>query len=47
MVIDPIVDIGEEQAVLDETQVDKNPDWTHGGSDSGQPPVELLADTGV
>ncbi|MDZ7676313.1 MAG: NADH-ubiquinone oxidoreductase-F iron-sulfur binding region domain-containing protein [Acidimicrobiales bacterium] len=47
VLIAPIVDIREEQAVLDETQVDKNPDWTHGGSDSGQPPVERLADTGV
>ena len=38
--IAPIVDLVEDEAVLDETQWTKQPDWTHDERDSGQPPAE-------
>lgn len=36
----PIIDIVDGRAVLDQTQADKQPDWTHDGPDSGKTPVE-------
>jgi NADH-quinone oxidoreductase subunit F len=39
----PLVDIDEEGvAVLDDSYATKNPDWTHGGVDSGQAPAERV-----
>jgi len=38
--IAPIVDLVDGEAVLDESQWTKQPDWTHDESDSGQPPAE-------
>ncbi|MET0489952.1 MAG: hypothetical protein ABW143_06945, partial [Acidimicrobiales bacterium] len=38
--IAPIMDIRDGEAVLDESQWTKQPDWTHGDRDSGQPPAE-------
>ncbi len=36
----PIVDLVDGVALLDETQWEKQPDWTHDKTDSGQPPAE-------
>ncbi|QYG95198.1 hypothetical protein HC251_24055 [Iamia sp. SCSIO 61187] len=36
----PIIDIVDGRAVLDRTQADKQPDWTHDATDSGKTPVE-------
>jgi NADH:ubiquinone oxidoreductase subunit F (NADH-binding) len=36
----PIVDIVDGQAILDEEQWRKQPDWTYGDTDSGQAPAE-------
>ena len=38
--IAPMVDLVDGEAVLDESQWTKQPDWTHDESDSGQPPAE-------
>jgi NADH:ubiquinone oxidoreductase subunit F (NADH-binding) len=38
--IAPIVDLVEDQAVLDDRQWAKQPDWTYGETDSGQAPAE-------
>jgi NADH-quinone oxidoreductase subunit F len=32
----------EDQAILDEEHLTKNPDWTYGGTDSGQAPAERV-----
>src|SRR5690606_20224140 len=40
VLIAPLVDIVDGVAVLDETQADKNPDWTYDGPDSGKAPVD-------
>jgi hypothetical protein len=42
----PLLDIVDGQAVLDEHQLDKQPDWTYDGVDSGKAPVERLAKGG-
>lgn len=39
----PIVDLVDGEAVLDESQWTKQPDWTHDPTDSGQPPAERYA----
>ena len=36
----PIVDLADGEAVLDESQWTKQPDWTHDDTDSGQAPAE-------
>ena len=41
--IAPIVDIVDDQAVLDERQWSKQPDWTYDEIDSGQAPAEKYA----
>ncbi|MGH2684984.1 MAG: hypothetical protein ACRDJP_05925, partial [Actinomycetota bacterium] len=41
--IAPIVDIENGRAVLDETQLAKQPDWTYDDVASGKTPVERLA----
>ena len=46
-VVAPIIDMIDGQAILDATFADKNPDWSHGGVDSGSVPAELYADTPV
>ena len=38
--IAPIVDLVDGEAVLDETQWTKQPDWTHDEVDSGKAPAE-------
>jgi NADH:ubiquinone oxidoreductase subunit F (NADH-binding) len=43
----PIVDIAGERAVLDQTQLTRQPDWSHGRTDSGVWPAQRLADTPV
>ena len=47
IIIAPIRDIVEGQAVLDERQVTKQPDWTHDERDSGTWPAARLEDTPV
>jgi NADH:ubiquinone oxidoreductase subunit F (NADH-binding) len=42
----PLLDIVDGQAVLDEHQLDKQPDWTYDATDSGKAPVERLAKGG-
>ena len=39
----PIIDLVDGVALLDETQWEKQPDWTHDKTDSGQPPAERYA----
>jgi hypothetical protein len=39
----PIVDIVDDEAVLDERQWSKQPDWTYDATDSGQAPAERYA----
>ncbi len=41
--IAPIVDLQGDEAVLDESQWTKQPDWTHDEVDSGEPPAERYA----
>jgi NADH-quinone oxidoreductase subunit F len=43
VLIAPIVDLDGDQAVLDERHREKNPDWTFGGTDSGQAPADRLS----
>jgi NADH:ubiquinone oxidoreductase subunit F (NADH-binding) len=40
--IAPIVDLRDGVAVLDPGQADKQPDWTHGPTDSGVSPAEVV-----
>ncbi|MCB1027773.1 MAG: hypothetical protein KDB24_08430 [Microthrixaceae bacterium] len=40
--IAPIADIAGDEALLDGRYADKNPDWSHGGVDSGETPVDRL-----
>lgn len=42
VLIAPIADIAGDEVVLDSRYADKNLDWTHGGSDSGETPVDRL-----
>jgi NADH-quinone oxidoreductase subunit F len=41
--IAPIVDLDDGVATLDEAQWAKQPDWTYGPTDSGEPPAERYA----
>lgn len=43
----PIVDIAGDTAVLDTRHLDKQPDWTYAGTDSGKWPAQRLADQAV
>lgn len=43
----PIVDLVHGRAVVDTTQIDKLPDWSSGGADSGTVPAELYGDAAV
>ena len=43
----PIVDLVHGRAVVDTTQIDKLPDWSDGGQDSGSVPAELYGDVSV
>jgi hypothetical protein len=45
--IAPIVDLVHGRAVVDTTQIDKLPDWSRGGADSGSVPAELYGDVAV
>lgn len=45
VLIAPIVDLDGDLAVLDERQRDKNPDWSFGGTESGQAPADHLSRT--
>ena len=40
--IAPIADLAGDEAILDDRYADKNLDWTHGGVDSGETPVDRL-----
>jgi NADH-quinone oxidoreductase subunit F len=42
MPVVPIVDLADGKAVLDLTQLEKQPDWTHQPSDSGKAPADRL-----
>jgi NADH:ubiquinone oxidoreductase subunit F (NADH-binding) len=46
-VVAPIVDLVDGRAVVDSKQVDKRPDWTYRGEDSGAVPADLYGDTPV
>lgn len=46
VLIAPIADIVDGEAQLVESQATKQPDWTHGDTDSGKAPVELLTRAG-
>ena len=43
----PIIDMADHAAVLDTDHLDKRPDWTAGGADSGSWPAQRLADLPV
>lgn len=43
VLIAPIADIVDGEVELSRSQASKQPDWTHGDSDSGKAPVELLS----
>ncbi|MFT6291275.1 MAG: NADH:ubiquinone oxidoreductase subunit F (NADH-binding) [Ilumatobacter sp.] len=45
--IAPIVDLVHGRAVIDNTQIDKLPDWSNGGRESGTVPAELYGDASV
>jgi hemerythrin-like domain-containing protein len=47
VLIAPIVDIEDGQAVLDTSQADKQPDWSFEAVDSGRWPAAYLGDTPV
>mgnify|MGYP002681292457 FL=1 len=42
VLIAPIADIAGDEVVLDGRYADKNLDWSHGGADSGETPVDRL-----
>ena len=39
-----LLDLTDQGALADDTFLDKQPDWTHGGEDSGRTPVERFTD---
>jgi NADH:ubiquinone oxidoreductase subunit F (NADH-binding) len=45
--IAPIVDLVHGRAIVDTTQIDKLPDWSDGGQDSGSVPAELYGGASV
>ena len=47
VLIAPIVDIEDGQAILDTSQADKQPDWSYEAVDSGRWPAAYLGDTPV
>ena len=42
MLIAPMTELHEQRATLDDSQRDKQPDWTHDSVDSGKSPAERL-----
>ncbi len=42
--ITELLDLTDQGAVVDDTFLDKQPDWTYGGEDSGHAPVERFTD---
>jgi hypothetical protein len=42
VLIAPILDIVDDQAVLDESHLGKQPDWTYGATWSGKSPADLI-----
>jgi hypothetical protein len=45
--IAPIVDLVHDRAIIDTSHIDKLPDWSDGGQDSGTVPAELYGDASV
>ena len=42
--ITELLDLTDQGALSDDTFLDKQPDWTYGGEDSGRTPVERFTD---